>query len=145
MKYIDVFEQLFIVVKIGAFSRNLRNELTKSIKVYFRDIGIRNALINSFQPIEERIDKGAVRENFCIIERLKRNQILGIHNNYYFRRTYAQQEIDLIEERDTTLHAIEFKYSNKKTTSLPEAFAHAYPRHSFTLINRENCRDYLTS
>ena len=144
MKYIDIFEQLFIIIKIGAFSRNLRNEFTKSIKIYFRDIGIRNALINSFQSIDERIDKGAVRENFCVIERLKRNRFSNQINMYYFRRTYTQQEIDLIEERDGYLHCIEFKYSNKKKKSLPNLFAHSYPNHTFTLINRENCREYLS-
>jgi predicted AAA+ superfamily ATPase len=134
-------EKVFIVFRLTAFSRNLRNELKKSRKVYFYDNGIRNALINNFQPLALRNDIGALWENFIISERKKYNEYNGLQANTYFWRTFAQQEIDYIEERDGILHAFECKWSENKRTSLPASFAKAYPEHNYQIINRAN---YLT-
>ena len=64
--YIDLLEKSFVIFRLHSFSRNLRNELKKSKKIYFYDNGIRNALINNFNPIELRNDVGALWENYIM-------------------------------------------------------------------------------
>jgi predicted AAA+ superfamily ATPase len=113
-KYIDLLEKVFIVPKQISFSRNLRNEIKKSRKVYFYDNGIRNAIIQNIQPLELRNDVGKVWENFCVSERKKRNEYNEIYTNTCFWRTHSQQEIDYMEEKDGLLFVYELKWNEKK-------------------------------
>lgn len=69
-KYINLLEKAFIVFRLS-FSRNLRNELKKSYKIYFYDNGLRNAVINQFNPVNLRNDMGQLWENWFISERIK--------------------------------------------------------------------------
>ncbi len=117
-----MLEQTFIVYRLPVFSRNLRNALRKSRKVYFYDNGIRNSLINIFAPISLRNDKGALWENFIMSERLKKISYENQYCNRYFWRTSQQQEIDYIEEYDGRLHAYEFKFSQDFNTRIPLTF-----------------------
>ena len=103
INYIDVLEQNFILFRLGAYSSNLRKEITKSQKIYFYDVGVRNALIQAFQPLDLRNDIGFLWENFCIVERLKYAKNNRRYINRYFWRTYDQKEIDYIEEEDLSL------------------------------------------
>jgi uncharacterized protein len=114
-RYIEILEQAFIVFRLPSFSQNLRKELGKRNKIYFFDVGIRNAIINNFSPIDSRNDVGALWENFCIVERIKNDHFHRVFKNYYFWRTYNQKEIDLIEEYNGKLEAFEFKWKPKKT------------------------------
>ena len=63
-RYVALLEKAFIIFHLPPFSRNLRKELAKLRKVYFYDLGIRNALINNFNPLDLRNDSGALWENF---------------------------------------------------------------------------------
>lgn len=131
-KYIDLLEKAYVVFRLPAYSRNVRNEIKKGKKVYFYDNGIRNAIINTFTPLDSRVDTGALWENFLISERAK---YLAYQNNFatgrYFWRTTQQQEIDYLEETGENLAAWEFKWSAKKRVRFPESFLKAYP-HSET-------------
>jgi predicted AAA+ superfamily ATPase len=142
-KYIDLLEKVFIVFKQISFSRNLRNEIKKNRKIYFYDNGIRNAIIQNFQPIELRNDVGQLWENFCVSERKKRNEYNEVFVNTYFWRTHAQQEIDYIEERDGQLFVFELKWNEKKQVKIPNSFANAYPNHTFSVINKSNYLDFV--
>ncbi len=142
-KYIDLLEKAFIVYRLGTLSRNLRNELKSTRKIYFYDNGIRNALINSFNPIEMRGDTGALWENFLMTERLKYIHTHDFWCNRYFWRTHAQQEIDYIEEYDGKLHAFEFKWNPKGKGKIPGAFINAYPENETQIITTENYRSFL--
>ncbi|MBO7131970.1 ATP-binding protein [Candidatus Saccharibacteria bacterium] len=133
-KYISLLEQSFIIFRLPSFSRNLRNELKFSQKVYFYDIGIRNAIINDFRPIELRPDAGAVFENYIIAELKKKYY----NDNIYFWRNTEQQEIDFVLERDGKIDVYEVKYNEKKNPKLPNTFEQAYHPASFKTINREN-------
>lgn len=126
-KYISLLEKAFIVFRLHSFSRNLRNELKKSRKVYFYDNGIRNAVVNQFSPLELRSDTGQLWENFLISGRLKMLSNSGVHLNRYFWRTSAQQEIDLIEESEGKLKAFEMKWNADKKVLITRAFTNAYP------------------
>lgn len=141
-RYIDLLEKSFVIFRLGSFSRNLRNELKFSKKIYFYDLGIRNALINNFNDLSLRQDTGALWENFLISERQK-----YIHNNMLYRSTYfwrnhAQKEIDYIEDYDGVLHAYEFKWGDKQA-KIPKIFPETYPDSTFQVVNRENFLDFV--
>lgn len=141
-KYLDLLSKVFVIFRLGAFSKNLRKEISKSQKWYFYDTGIRNQLIGNFNPINLRNDIGQIWENYLISEKIKMNFYLNQHKNYFFWRTYDGQEIDLIEEKDSFLQAYEFKWKDKKT-KIPKAFSKNYSDAVFNIINKENYQDIL--
>lgn len=141
--YIQLLEKCYIIFQLGAFSRNLRNEIKKSRKIYFYDNGIRNAIIKNFNPIELRQDTGALWENYLMSERRKYNTYTKQYVNSYFWRTHAQQEIDYIEESGGIIRATEFKWNEKAKVKFPDAFAKAYPDAIFSSINKSNYMDFV--
>lgn len=142
-RYIDILEKAFIVLRISSLSRNLRNELKKSRKIYFYDLGIRNAIINAFNPIELRNDTGALWENFLISERIKFNYYNDLYGSKYFWRTTTQQEIDYIEEKDGKISAYEFKWKPNENLKFPKAFLNAYPDADVQIIHQENYTGFI--
>ncbi|MEI6729255.1 MAG: ATP-binding protein [bacterium] len=143
-RYIQLLEKAFVIFRLTAFSNNPRKEISKTRKIYFYDLGIRNSLIASFNSLEIRNDIGALWENFCIVERMKRNESNQENVNSYFWRNYTQQEIDYIEESDGTLATFEFKYNSAKKAKIPAKFASTYPNHTFEVINIDNFTKFLT-
>jgi uncharacterized protein len=143
-KYIDLLEQSFIVYRVFSFSRNLRNELKRSCKVYFWDVGIRNSLVQNYNTMENRDDVGAIWENFCITEILKNqnshNPWMG--NNYFWRTSgNNSQEIDYIRDSNGILQCYEFKYNENKKVKIPSQFESAYKKYTFNVINKKNLAD----
>lgn len=136
-KYIRILEQAFIIFRLPPFSRNIRNELKKLRKIYFYDNGIRNALINNFNPLHLRTDTGALWENFMITERIKWNYYRQHSCNIFFWRTHSQQEIDLIEDVNGALTAFEFKWK-KQSYVPPKLFTEHYPQTKVELIHQDN-------
>ena len=130
-RYIDILTKCNIVFELTSLSRNPRNEIKRGKKIYFYDLGIRNSIIQNYNKLDSRTDFGALWENFCILEKLKKSQRERIFSNQYFWRTVGQQEIDYIEEYAGILHAFEFKFSPKKTPKIPTNFALSYPEHTF--------------
>jgi len=143
INYIDVLEQNFILFRLGAYSKNLRKEITKSQKIYFYDVGVRNALIQAFQPLELRNDVGFIWENFCIVERLKYAKNNRRFINRYFWRTYDQKEVDYVEEEDGVLTGYECKWSPDANMKVPEKFLSAYPGTVVNRIDRSNYWRFL--
>lgn len=142
-KYLELLSKVFILHKVEGFSRNLRKEITKNFRWYFLDNGIRNAVIANFNPIESRNDIGALWENYMISERLKYQEYNRLSSNNYFWRTYEQQEIDWVEERDGSLFGYEFKWKASKV-KIPTQWKNAYPDSSFEVINNDNFEKWLT-
>lgn len=142
-KYIDLLEKTFVVFRLPAFSRNVRNEIKKGKKVYFYDCGIRNAVINNFKPASARTDIGALWENFIIAERMKFLRYQGIDASHYFWRTTQQQEIDLIEENSEKLTAFEFKWSRTEKIRFPQTFTENYPHAETQVISPENVEEFI--
>jgi hypothetical protein len=141
-RYISLLEQGYVIFHLPPFSRNLRKELGKQRKIYFYDLGVRNALINNFNPLEQRQDVGALWENFFISERLK-----ALHNhqrspNTYFWRTYDGKEIDYLEEEAGRLTGFECKWKDEAWRP-PQAFLQAYPGSQVQLATRQNFMQYL--
>lgn len=142
-RYLDLLSKVYVIYRIGGFSRNLRKEVAKASKWYFYDLGVRNAVINNFSPLAVRQDTGAIWENYIINERMKRNYNLRLNHELFFWKTYDRQEIDLVESAsDMSLEAFEIKWGDKHP-KCPVAFANAYPDATFTVLNRDNYIDYL--
>ena len=142
-RYLDLLEKAFVIVRLGGFSRNLRQEITNKYKYYFLDNGIRNALVAQFNRLDQRNDIGALWENFIFIERLKYRKYSSIYANIYFWRTYEGQEIDLVEEREDNLHGYEFKWSTLKSVQPPKNWTSAYPKSQFTVIKPDKYQNFI--
>jgi len=143
-RYIDLLEKAFVIFRLTALSRNLRNELKKSRKIYFFDNGIHNAVIKNFNPLALRQDTGALWENYLIAERMKANHYAGRLVNDWFWRTHAQQKIDYIEEYDGKLHAYEFKWNPQKKHRFPKTFLNAYPGAETAVVTPDNFSDFVS-
>lgn len=141
-RYIGLLEKSFVVFRLNAFSRNKRKEISKSIKVYFYDLGIRNSLIQNYNSPDLRNDTGAIWENFCIVERKKYLEEKGKRVNSYFWRTYDQKEVDYVEEAEGAIAGYEFKWNSNKPFRAPKGFAEQYGA-SVEKIDRSNFWRFL--
>lgn len=143
-RYLDLLEKVFVIFRMDGFSRNLRKEVTKNARYYFYDNGVRNSLIQNFNPLDLRNDVGQLWENFLVNERRKANQMAGRMVNAYFWRTYDQKEIDYLEESGGRLSGYEFKWQETPLRrAVRDEFLRAYPEASLTVIHRENFTDFL--
>lgn len=141
-RYLDLLEKTFVIFRLSGFSRNLRKEITKNHRYYFYDNGVRNALINNFNPLKLRDDVGALWENYLVVERLKRQEYRRVSSNNYFWRTYDQKEIDLIEERAGKLFGYEMKWGDKAPKP-PKDWLNTYANASYEVINQNNYLDFI--
>ena len=142
-RYLDLLEKSFVIKRLGGLSRNLRKEISTKNKYYFFDNGIRNSIISQFNDLDLRNDVGQLWENFIFIERLKKRNYHNIFGNNYFWRTYDQQEIDFVEERDGMLFGYECKWNIKKKISCPLDWVRNYPNSDFSIINPQNYLDFI--
>jgi uncharacterized protein len=140
--YIDLLEKAFIIFRLEPFSRNLRNEIKSSRKIYFYDNGIRNAIISNYNPLSIRQDTGALWENFLISERKKCLEYNEVSAASYFWRTTQKQEIDYIEERGGEILSWEFKWNPKAKAKVSKTFTNTYLSET-KVIHRENFEDFL--
>ncbi len=140
--HLDLLEKSFVLFRLEGFSRNLRKEVSKMSKYYFYDLGIRNALISNFNPMDLRNDAGQLWENFMLIERIKSHTYQKIHSQYYFWRTYDKKEIDLIEERNGKLFAYEFKYKASKN-KIPKDWINTYQNSEYHVVTPQNYIPFL--
>ncbi|MBW6482482.1 MAG: ATP-binding protein [Vicingaceae bacterium] len=144
-QYITLLEKVFVIFRLNPLARNVRNEINTSRKIYFYDNGIRNSIIRNFKPLTLRQDVGALWENYLISERIKFLSTNKINCRYYFWRTYQQQEIDWIEEKDGIFYAYEFKWNPKKTKKkFPKTFTDNYKIEKTMVVTPENCNEFLS-
>jgi hypothetical protein len=142
-RYLDLLEKAFVIFRLSGFSRNLRKEVTKMDKIYFYDLGIRNAIIDNFKPLKDRIDPGQLWENFLVMERKKFIDYNKLGGSSYFWRTQTGAELDYVEDRDGKLYGYEFKF-NDKIVKAPKSWLDNYPGSEFKTINRSNYLDFIT-
>jgi predicted AAA+ superfamily ATPase len=136
--YVSMLEMAFVIYKLPAYHTNQRTELKKTKKIYFNDLGIRNALINDFRPVETRNDAGAMFENFVVNELRKQNEYRQIHADFYFWRNTDQREIDLIIKKNKRMLTFEIKWNPGEKARLTKGFTHIYGEQEFAVIHREN-------
>ena len=142
-KYLDLLEKVFVIKRVYGFSRNLRKEITKTSRFYFYDNGVRNAIIHNFNDLETRNDIGQLWENFIFMERMKKREYEKISANVYFWRTWEQQEIDIVEERDGKLFGYKVKWNHLEKVKPQKLWAETYKESSFEVINRENFLSFV--
>ena len=142
-RYLDLLEKVFVIFKVSGFSRNLRKEISKNARYYFYDNGVRNSLIQNFNPLPLRNDLGQLWENYLMVERRKANHYAGRSANVYFWRTYDQKEIDCVEERGGRLYAYEFKWQGRMRKVTRREFMEAYPDAEVSVITRENFEGFI--
>ena len=140
--YIDLLEKGFVVFRLSGFSGNLRKEVTKMNKIYFYDLGIRNMLIDNFNPMAIRQDVGPLWENFLLSERKKKVAYENSFANTYFWRTYTGAELDYIEETGGNLNGYIFKFKSKKVKA-PTTWLETYKNASFSVVDSDNFLDFL--
>jgi predicted AAA+ superfamily ATPase len=141
--YISLLEKAYIVFSLPSLNRNRRNEIRKGRKVYFWDIGIRNAILDDFKPVDSRSDVGHLWENYLVAERLKVNEYLPAPPIPHFWRTKDQFEVDYVEEHENRLDAWEFKWRADDRSALTRAFTNAYPEAATSIITPRNFQDFL--
>lgn len=140
--YLDVLEKMFVLQNLRGFSRNLRKEISKTSKYYFFDVGLRNGLIRNFNPLNLRSDAGELFENWFIMEKIKAAGIFDRPANFYFWRTYDQQEIDLIEERAGRLYGYEVKWKKAKAKP-PSDWLKSYNNAQYEIVNNGNYQKFI--
>jgi len=141
-RYIELLEKSYVIRRLRGFSRNLRKEITKTSKIYFLDLGIRNALIQDFKPLTLRPDRGMIWENFLFVERLKHNRYRKYFASPYFWRTYTGAELDYVEVIADELHGFEFKWGTQ-SRKVPKTWATTYPKATFEVINGESYHNFI--
>jgi uncharacterized protein len=144
LHYIEILTQAFVIFTLTGFSRNLRNELKLSKKIYFWDTGVRNTIIGNYNRLELRSDKGAIWENFLIAERMKTNRYFHPFRKSYFWRTTSQQEIDYVEIENELISAFEIKWSPDAKVKKLTAFKEAYNT-DITYINTSNFKTFISN
>ena len=138
-KYLSLLEKSYIIFRLPSYSRNLRNELKTSNKYFFYDLGVRNAVIGDFRPIDIRQDVGNMFENFIIAEMQK---TVGKRRQYFWR-TKQGQEVDYVLETDNGLTGIEIKWNKKRNSRLPQKFVDEYNPNQVIYVNRDNFYELL--
>lgn len=140
--YIDLLEKSFVIYRLKSYSQNLRKEVSKKSKIFFWDNGIRNSVIEDFNDLELRNDKGALFENFIISERIKMNQWLRPGVKSYFWRNFSKSEVDYVELSGNNLSAYEFKWKSGKH-KISRSFTTAYPLATTQIITPENSAQFV--
>lgn len=140
--YLEILEKTFIIKSLSGLSKNPSKEISKMDKIYFVDVGIRNALINNFAPTTYRQDTGGLWENFLFMERTKKLEYTNDYAEQYFWRKYSGVELDYIESKDGIDHGFEFKWSKKKSKS-QKSWLTDYPNSTFEIINQDNYLDFI--
>ena len=141
-RYIDLLEKSFIIFRLSGFSRNLRKEVKKMDKIYFWDVGVRNAVIGNFNMLDNRDDVGLLWENFLVAERIKRQKYKNKLSSFYYWRLSSGAELDLVEEEAGKLSGFEFKWTKRKVHP-PASWLQTYKKADFKLVNRDNWLDFV--
>ena len=143
LNYVTLLEQAFIIFRLTPLYTNKTKEINKSHKIYFYDIGIRNALINNTDPLDVRPDKGAIFENFFIAEKIKEREYAGRTSEVHFWKSRSGGEVDFVEVINGKFDAYECKW--KETCHAPKAWALSYPEASFKSVNLSTVVDQFLS
>lgn len=157
-RYIDILEKCFIIKRCNSFAKNLDNEIKKGKKIYFCDVGLRNAIIDDFTPFGSREDAGRLWENFFFMERLKKHDLERSFVRQYFwrirgkkiRQSTGQEsefsrEIDLVEVRDQHMQAFECKLNPRQKDNGGAEFRSAYPDCPINVVTPETFDPLLFS
>ncbi len=109
-EYFNILQETFLLAALPSYFTNKHKEIIKSPKVHFIDNGVRNYFLQTFQPVENRQDRGELLESFVFQELYK--QKTPLQNLYFWRDKQAKdKEVDIIKETEGRLTPIEVKFS----------------------------------
>jgi uncharacterized protein len=110
-RYLDVLEQTYLLRRLPPYFRNVGKRLVKSPKIYLRDTGLLHHLLNvsTMDELDAHPVRGASWETFVLEDLLRRERNAHPHSQFFFWRTAAGAEIDLVIERGTARFAVEIK------------------------------------
>lgn len=116
-KYLDILESYFLIRRLQPFHVNIKKRLVKASKFYFRDSGILHSLlrISNSKDLLENHRRGSSWEGFIIEQVINREKLFNPSSNFYFFRTHAGLEVDLIIEKGAKKTGIEVKLANSIT------------------------------
>jgi uncharacterized protein len=130
--YLEVMEKCFHFALLKPFSANLRKELVKMPKGYLMDSGLRNCLLNNFQPINQRLDKGELWEQTFFRLLVDKHGVDEIR----FWRTADGKEIDFILPNQHPPLAVETKFDKEQLKiNKYKTFIEAYPSFRFSVAS----------
>ncbi len=130
--YIEILEGTFIIKRLFPFFQNYKKEITKTPKIYFLDLGLRNLLLNQWQELDLREDRGKLFENFVFLELYNKDPYK--EKNYRFWRTTNQTEIDFVIQNGADIKAIEAKWSKGARPRSFKTFKEYYPKSKTQVI-----------
>lgn len=109
--WLSVLQASYIVALLPPYFENAGKRLTKTPKLYFMDTGLACYLlgIESIGQLSRDKMRGALFENFVVMEALKYRYNRGKESNLYFYRDSNQNEIDLLLKKNSGLCGIEIK------------------------------------
>lgn len=140
MEYLEILKKIYVIYTLPPFTKKRRDEVGKTEKMYFWDLGVRNAIINDFSPVEFRRDYGNIFENFVVTELLKLNKYNDLRYVFYYWRTKWGSEVDLVFQKDKEIIASEVKSRSGKVTS---AFTKTYPKAIAQVLTIDNISQLL--
>ncbi len=144
-RYVELLEQAFLLIRLPAYHTNQRYELKKSNAIYFTDNGIRNALIQNFNPTFLRNDMDVLWRNYVVSERVKWMKMNRIHNETYLWKTHTKQRMDFVEINGDKIKAYKTDWEKRKRVKIPKSFTDAYPKARTTVLNRSTYWSFLSS
>ena len=100
--YLSVLQHTYVITRVAPFHRNRATELKKAAKVYFVDTGLRNSIAGGFAPLETRVDRGVLLENFIL------NELRALGEVRYWRTT-GKAEVDFVLQLEGDIVPVEVK------------------------------------
>ena len=143
-RYVDLLELGGLLIRLPSLCNGHRYELKKSHTIYFTDNGIRNAVIQNFNPPDLRNDMDMLWRNWLIAERVKWNKLNNKEVEYFFWRTHTRQTMDFIEFSATAHQAYKTTWEKKKKIKFPKQFSETYPQISTHALNRSTYWSFLS-
>ena len=134
-RFITILESTFIIKRLNPFHRNYKKEITKTPKIFFLDLGLRNYAINNFNQLTLRNDQGELFENFIFLELLHKDYYNLSRLNYW--RTTNQTEIDFILSNEDGVEAIEVKWQKETPPKSFKTLQRYYPEIQAKMITKK--------
>ncbi len=144
-RYVRIFEKAFILKMVPCYYDGNKYEMKKGNSVFFIDNGIRNALINNFNPMDWRQDASQLWRNWLFIEKMKWNNLLNRESEMFTWRTHTTQRIDFLEIHKGQMRGYQCSWSKKKSPRFPASFGKYYPDAKQQVLNRSTYWTFLSS
>jgi hypothetical protein len=123
--WLSVLQASYLVTLLPPYYENISKRLVKSPKLYFNDPGLACFLLDIESPRQLERDKmrGAIFENYVVMEVIKHRYNRGLLNGLYFYRDSNQNEVDILLKEEGEITAIEVKSSMTYHTSFENSIS----------------------